>query len=148
MGVLQLSMDSPLPVDAEFGYVVFVFIAAYLVNIWMMVNVGRMRKKLKIVYPKMYDDKEDLFNCYQRAHQNTLELLPFFLGFLLFAGFRHPRLATLFGMSYLVGRIVFAKAYYTGDPTKRIPGVAISYVSLWALILQSISFAAGMLSWW
>ena len=148
MGVIKMSMDLPLPVDPEFGYVVFVFIATYLVNIWMMLNVGKMRKKLKVYYPKMYDDSQPLFNCYQRAHQNTLELLPFFLGFLLMAGFRHPRLASLSGVAYLVGRVVFAKSYYTGDPTKRIPGVAITYVSMWALIFQSVSFSAGMLGWW
>jgi len=30
-----------------------------------------MRKKTGIKYPTMYSEKDNLFNCYQRAHQNT-----------------------------------------------------------------------------
>ncbi len=32
-----------------------------------------MRKRLSIFLPTMYSEKHPEFNCYQRAHQNTLE---------------------------------------------------------------------------
>ena len=49
-------------------------------------KVGGARKKLGVPYPAMYSDKQPLFNCYQRAHQNTLENIPTFLALVLLAG--------------------------------------------------------------
>ena len=52
-----------------------------------------MRKKLKIPYPKTSSDgKEPLFDCYMRAHQNTLENVPQFLALLILGGLYHARL--------------------------------------------------------
>lgn len=46
--------------------------------------------------PQMYEDAEDsVFNCYQRAHQNTLENYPAFLALLLISGFEYPITASV-----------------------------------------------------
>lgn len=41
-------------------------------------------------YPTMYSDKENVFNCIQRAHQNTLEVYPQWLVFQTIASLVYP----------------------------------------------------------
>ncbi len=81
--------------------------------------------------------------------QNTLELLPFFLPNLLLAGLRHPCYAGIFGAVFIVGRVVYSLGYYTGDPSKRVPGALMSMMgALLPLTALTVSTAAGILGWW
>lgn len=86
----RLKMEVIPGVAHEYGYVVLVVLATFLLNIWMTIKVVSLRSKLKIEYPVMYDDSQNLYNCYQRVHQNTLENMPFFLVTLILGGFRLP----------------------------------------------------------
>ena len=54
-----------------------------------------------------------------RAHQSTMEYLPQFLTVLLIGGLEMPYFCTLGGIIWIMGRIAYAKGYYTGDPRKR-----------------------------
>ena len=45
----------------------------------------------------------------QRGHQNSLEVLPTFLGLLTVAGLKHPVTASGFGALYLLGRVFYFK---------------------------------------
>ncbi|GBO21920.1 hypothetical protein AVEN_164077-1, partial [Araneus ventricosus] len=65
-------------------------------------------------YPTMYSDSNIVFNCIQRAHGNFLENYPQFLFLLLVGGLSHPKLSTVGGILYLLGRIVYALGYSTG----------------------------------
>ena len=63
--------------------------------------------------------------------------------------FRITAGAAMAGGIFILGRIIYALGYYTGDPQKRVPGALISEVlGLLPLIGMSISFGAGLLGWW
>jgi len=127
-------------VPSEFGYVILTGTASVFVLIYKGINVGMARKKYEVKYPVMYSDEnggDNMFNCVQRAHQNTLENYPQFLFFLTTAGLSHPVLASLAGVIYLAGRIAFAKGYYTGNPENRRWG-SFGYIGLLTMLGCSI----------
>uniref|UniRef100_A0A8W8J6A6 Microsomal glutathione S-transferase 3 n=1 Tax=Magallana gigas TaxID=29159 RepID=A0A8W8J6A6_MAGGI len=65
-------MDAtPIGLNADFGYVILVTISAIIMSWKVGYQVVSARKKFNVQYPKMYSE-DDRFNCYQRAHQNTI----------------------------------------------------------------------------
>ncbi|XP_071801125.1 glutathione S-transferase 3, mitochondrial-like [Asterias amurensis] len=129
----------------EYGYVVLAVLFSWVVVSWMGFKVGGARKKYGVKYPDMYSDKDPIFNCIQRAHQNTLEVLQFFLVLLLLGGLQHPRISAICGVVWVVSRISYALGYYTGDPAKRLNG-AYGYLALFTLIGCNISLALHLLN--
>ena len=74
----------------EHGYVMLVVAGTVLLNLWQMMKVGGARKQFNVLYPKMYSEDKEHFNCYQRAHQNYLENIPLFLALLLLSSLFMP----------------------------------------------------------
>ena len=90
-----------MSLPADYGYVIMTGVGAIFMVMWKGIRVGKARKEHGVQYPDMYspDNKVNLrtlvfalrnnctqvFNCIQRAHQNTLENLPQFM-FLLTVG--------------------------------------------------------------
>ncbi|MCO5548452.1 hypothetical protein L7F22_001909 [Adiantum nelumboides] len=108
----------------QFGYVLLTVAAAVLLTQWQGNQVSLQRKKCGLKYPKMYEDKDrSVFNCYQRAHQNTLESFPAVLMLLLLGGLAYPLTSSVFGMIWVAGRLVYSLCYYSGDPRERIKGM-------------------------
>lgn len=111
-----------------------------------MTLVSGARRASGIKYPQVYATKEEeatnrharTFNCTQRAHLNTLEILPQYFAALLIAGLKAPRLATLAGVLWIVGRIVYTLGYASGDPQKRRPGTMLSYLGLLSLAFTAV----------
>ncbi len=136
-------------IPSEYGYVALVIVATYLVNLWQTLRLRSMRKSLGINFPQMYSDKHPLFNCVQRAHQNTMEYLTFFKPVLLLGGIRHPCLAALFGSVFIFARIIYTLGYWTGNPENRMPGAMLSTLGgIMPLCVLTVSTAAGFLGWW
>ncbi|TPX57366.1 hypothetical protein SpCBS45565_g08214 [Spizellomyces sp. 'palustris'] len=114
----------------EHGYVLGVAASTVILLQYLGFKAGSMRKKAGVPYPYLYADRAEaeaqpikkLYNCYQRAHQNTLENYPSFLLLLGAAGISYPIFATACGVSWIVGRLLYAHGYYTGTPARRLQG--------------------------
>ncbi|KAL3881546.1 hypothetical protein ACJMK2_027975 [Sinanodonta woodiana] len=94
----------------------------------------------------MYIDQpySHVFNCIQRAHQNTLESYPMFLVLMIFGGILYPKLSALCGLIWIAARVTYAFGYYTGDPERRKWG-AFGYIGLLILLVINIIFALKLL---
>lgn len=125
----------------QYGWVILVGIASAFLLTWQSLQVVKMRKKFNIEYPTMYSSDNDLFNCYQMAHQSTyvtsyrfwricfnevmvslnrLELYPKFLMMLFLGGLYYPIVTALAGIVWIVGRVMYSLGYYTGGITANI----------------------------
>ncbi|KAM3932872.1 glutathione S-transferase 3, mitochondrial-like [Leptodactylus fuscus] len=128
----------------NFAYVILTFIYSYVLLMYLGINVGKARKKYGVKYPQMYSDKENVFNCIQRAHQNTLEVYPAWLIFQLIAGLAFPLSASVLGAIWVTSRFSYAHGYYTGDPAKRMKG-AYGYIGLFGVLILSLTAALQLL---
>lgn len=74
----------------------------------------------------------------QRGHQNSLEWLPQFLTFILLGGIRHPVIAALLGVVYIVSRYFYFNGYASGNPDNRL---TLGYVTpfLFSFFFDSLS---------
>mmetsp|Transcript_9293 Transcript_9293/g.19157 ORF Transcript_9293/g.19157 Transcript_9293/m.19157 type:complete len:189 (+) Transcript_9293:37-603(+) len=147
---LRVTSYGLIDLPPTYGLVAFTGAASFVLVQWQAVQVALARRKYDVQYPKMYEDVEDgeesIFNCYQRAHQNTLESYPAFCMMLIFGGLAYPVLASAAGGIWIAGRVVYSQGYYTGDPEKRLQGAwnNIGIILLWTLTIQ---FGAKQLDW-
>ncbi|KAF5352690.1 hypothetical protein D9756_006025 [Leucocoprinus leucothites] len=121
-------MSTTIQVPKEFGYVG----AALISTVWLILGqgfiVGRYRKRAKIEYPQMYAELAQveksrdalLFNCAQRAHQNTLESIPVIWASTAIVGTQMPVLAASVCGIWTISRISYTLGYLTGNPRKRV----------------------------
>jgi glutathione S-transferase len=136
-------------VDNMFGGVVLVIAATVMLHLWMATQVGAVRRKYKIAPPTMYVSEAEnpgakVYNCVQRAHQNSLEQLNLFFPSLVAAGIMHSIAATVLGAVFVLGRYLYFTGYATGDPNRRFRGM-FSMMAVGVLILLSISSGVQLL---
>ncbi|MBM3617780.1 MAG: MAPEG family protein [Alphaproteobacteria bacterium] len=110
------------------------------VYFFVFLNAGRSRRKHNVLAPSMDGPPE--FLRAQRVQTNTVEQLVFFLPALwLFALYMNPLWAAILGSIWVIGRIIYALAYYK-EASKRTAGFIISAFatlilwvgSLWGII--------------
>ncbi|GAB2210946.1 hypothetical protein Droror1_Dr00016235 [Drosera rotundifolia] len=59
-----------------------------------------------------------LFNCVQRGHQNSLELMPVFFTLSILGGLRLPIASAAIGLFYIVSRYFYFTGYASAVPEK------------------------------
>jgi uncharacterized membrane protein YecN with MAPEG domain len=118
------------------SWVAIVTIAALLVYVWMAVRVTLARRKCGIDAPAMTGDPVLERNI--RVQANTLEWLPLFLPSLwLFAIYWSDLVATILGVVWIVGRIIYALGY-VADPGKREAGFIIQALATAILLFGAL----------
>jgi glutathione S-transferase len=100
------------------SWVAIVTLVSLLVYVWMALGVGGARKKSGIDAPTMTGDPE--LERHIRVQANTLEWLPIFLPSLwLFAIYWNDLIATILGVIWIFGRIIYALGYAAGPASAR-----------------------------
>ncbi|XP_059451607.1 uncharacterized protein LOC132182389 [Corylus avellana] len=139
-----------LVLPKEYGYVAIVLVFYCFLNLWMGAQVGKARKQFKVPYPTLYASESEnkdakLFNCVQRGHQNSLEMMPMFFMLMILGGMRHPCTCAALGLVYTVSRYFYFKGYATGDPQKRLTLGKYGFLALMGLMVSTLSFGVRLL---
>jgi glutathione S-transferase len=106
--------------------------------------VGAARARSGIKAPAVTGDEH--FERAFRVHYNTLEQMVAFLpGLWAFGLLIEPTLAAVIGVVYLIGRIVYLRGYLA-DPTKRGPGMLLTALPTYVLLLGGLGAAIWRLA--
>jgi glutathione S-transferase len=98
--------------------------------------VARARARYGIKAPATTG--HEIFERWFRVQQNTLEMLIAFIPAIsLFAIYVNPNWAAWVGLVYIVGRIVYVRAY-VADPARRGPGFALSALPILVLLAGAL----------
>ncbi|CAD6572718.1 MAG: hypothetical protein CYPHOPRED_004931 [Cyphobasidiales sp. Tagirdzhanova-0007] len=146
-------------VPSAYGYVGAAGTSLASVLLWQTFLVSKARKAAgikqitpadpnaadKVTSSQMYASPEEqkaskaalVFNCTQRAHQNTLEATPIMLFSTAFVGLQYPRFAAAACALYTLGRILYTIGYTTGEPDNRKGLGTIGEMGYVALLLGS-----------
>jgi uncharacterized MAPEG superfamily protein len=118
------------------AWVELVAILALLQFAFFAARVGKARGDYGVKAPAVAG--HELFERYYRVQMNTLEQLALFLP-ALWLGSRHldPRWAAAIGAVYLVGRVIYYRAYIA-DPAKRGPGFSLSFLPSAVLLVAAL----------
>jgi len=135
----------------DVAYPAAALVSVFWLNAFQTINVGRARKRAKIPYPQLYAEKAEaaaskdaiVFNCKQRAHQNTLEYLPTIITGTLVTSLRYPVLAAAACGIWVASRFPYTIGYSTGDPEKRnqFGSTLVSAIS-WFTIIGASTWTA------
>ena len=122
---------------APVAVVIIIAVLEYVAFGWL---VGRARHRYGVKAPATTG--HEVFERYFRVQQNTLETLIVFIPAIsLFAIYVNPNWAAWIGLVYIVGRILYLRAY-VADPAKRSAGFALSALPVLVLLVGALLGAA------
>ena len=117
-------------------YVAIVLVLVLLQYAYFAFRVGTARGKFGIEAPAVTGN--EIFERYYRVQQNTLEQLILFVpGIFLFAVYVHALTAAGLGVVFLIGRLIYFKAYIA-EPKSRGPGFMISFLAAQILLVGGL----------
>jgi len=109
---------------------------ALLQFVFFGIKVGQARGKYGVKAPATTGN--EIFERYNRVHQNTMEQLVVFIPALFaFSHLISPVWAAGLGVVYIVGRFMYY-ASYVADPEKRGTGTMVTMLASLTLVLGSI----------
>ena len=113
---------------------------AVLEYVVVMLLTGQARGRFGVAAPATTGHPE--FERYFRVQQNTLEQLIVFLpGLFLFASYVSAGFASLLGIAFIAGRVLYARGYIA-DPAQRGTGFVVSFAANLLLLLGGLIGAA------
>lgn len=119
--------------------VAIVTLVSLLVYVWMIMRIGKARRKAGIDAPAMTGDPE--LERHLRVQANTVEWLVIYLPSLwLFALYWNDLVAAALGVVWIIGRIVYALGY-AADPKKRELGFMIQMLATAVLLFGALGRA-------
>ena len=108
--------------------------------VWLGTRVGMARGKFGVSAPATTGNEE--FERHYRVHYNTLEQLVLFIPSLWAFGYYVGQFwAVGLGAIYLIGRVIYALAYVK-DPASRGPGMLLSVIPCYVMLLGGLAAAA------
>ena len=118
---------------APVAVVIVLAVLQFLVFAWL---VARARARYGIKAPATTG--HEIFERWFRVQQNTLEMLIAFIPAIsLFAIYVNPNWAAWVGLVYIVGRIVYLRAY-VADPARRGLGFALTALPILLLLVGAL----------
>ena len=116
--------------------VIIVISLALIEYIIFSMLVGKARGDYNVDAPATSGNP--IFERYYRVQENTLELLVYFIpGILMFAHYWRDDIAAGLGAVFLVGRILYLKAYVS-EPKTRTLGFVLSFFPAAILVLGGL----------
>jgi uncharacterized MAPEG superfamily protein len=118
---------------APVAVVIIIAVIQFVVIAWL---VGRARARYGIKAPATTG--HEVFERWFRVQQNTMELLIVYIPAVsMFAIYVHPNWAAWIGLVYVVGRIVYTRAY-VADPSRRSFGFGLSMAPILVLLAGAL----------
>jgi uncharacterized membrane protein YecN with MAPEG domain len=118
------------------SFVAFVAALAVIEYMIFMILTGRARGTYGVQAPATTG--HPIFERYYRVQMNSVEQLVVFLpSLMLSAHFFGPRLVSLLGIVFIVGRAMYARGYIA-DPAQRGTGFAVSMAANGLLALIAL----------
>lgn len=116
-------------------FVAIVIVLALIQYFVFGMLVGKARGTYEVHAPAI--SGHPVFERYYRVHQNTLEMIVMFIpAIVLFSYLVRPDIAAAIGAVYIVGRVIYLRAY-VADPAKRGLGFMVSMLPVLVLLLGS-----------